>query len=116
MVCSSNVKEDKFLEYVLTKSASGESLKGHVGEVFELAAFALYERVDRETGEARLAFSFMTPEGEVYGSGSPAFCDAFSTMLEVFDPDEIKAIRVISKTSKAGREYLQPVPVRMETH
>lgn len=113
MITTKNVNEDKYLLYALTQSAVGGSLSDHVEEVLDVEAFALYERVDQETGEMKKAFSMITPEGEIYGTGSPAFCDTFENkILSVFDPDEIKRLKIVEKTSKQGRTYIQPVPMR----
>lgn len=113
MICTKNVNDDKYLAYALTQAGAGGSLKDHVGEVLEVTAFALYERADRETGEMKMYFSLMTPEGEVYGTGSQAFCSAMAErVLSVFDPEEIRNIRIVEKVSAAGRSYIQPVPVR----
>ena len=113
MISTKNVTEDKFLLYALTQSGTGESLKDHVGETFDVDAFALFERPDAETGEMKPSFNLITPEGEIFGTGSPAFCDTLANkILTVFDPEEIKRLRVVEKTSKQGRTYIQPVPVR----
>lgn len=113
MICTENVKSDKYLEYSLTQAGAGGSLKDHIGEVLDVEAFALYERPDRETGEMKAYFSLITPEGEVYGTGSQAFCSAMcDRVLAVFAPEEIKRIRIVEKVSNQGRAYIQPVPVK----
>lgn len=113
MITTKNVTEDKFLAYALMQSGSGGSLKDHVGDVFDVAAFALYERIDAETGETKLAFNLITPEGEIYGTGSQAFCDTLQNkVLQVFEPEEIQRLMIVEKISKQGRSYIQPVPVR----
>ena len=90
---SSNV--GRYEEYLLIASQSGASLKNMVGEVLDVDSFVIYERPNRDSGEIELAFSMSTPEGEVYGSGSQAFCDTFlNSILTFFEPDEVKKIRI----------------------
>ena len=101
----------RYEEYLLMKSQDGQSLRDMVGEVLDVDAFVIYERQNAETGEPEKAFSMFTPEKEVFGSGSQAFCETFlNSILECFEPDEVKRIKICAKQSKkTGHTYIYPV-------
>ena len=90
--------------YLLTMSPKAGSLKNHVGERIDVSAWAIYEDVDKKTGEIRAVLSVLTPDNEVFNTISPTFLSDFLDMAELFGNDF--AFEVISGKSKAGREFI----------
>lgn len=90
--------------YLLTMSPKSDSVKNHVGERIDVSAWAVYEDVDKKSGEVHEVLSVLTPENEVFCSVSPTFKGDFMDMAELFDNDF--AFEVISGESKAGREFV----------
>ena len=90
--------------YLLTMSPKADSVKNHVGERFDVSAWALFEDVDKKSGEVHSVLSVLTPENEVFCSISPTFQSDFMDMAELFHNDF--AFEVISGKSKAGREFV----------
>lgn len=97
--------------YKLTKGEGVAKMKEANGQILELAAYILYEdeRPDDE-GEiqSRPVCAIMTPNGERYGTNSGTFVRTFMDMLDVFEAnnEEVHAIRVLVKKSRAGREFV----------
>ena len=90
--------------YFLTMSPKADSMKNHVGERIDVSAWALFEDVDKKTGEVHAVLSVMTKENEVFATISQTFINDFMDMAELFHNDF--AIEVISGRSKAGREFV----------
>lgn len=90
--------------YLLTMSPKADSVKNHVGECIDVAAWLLFEDVDKKTGEVRSVLSVLTPENKVFFTISPTFQSDFFYMAELFDNDF--AFEVVSGKSKAGREFV----------
>ena len=90
--------------YLLTMSPKTDSVKNHVGERIEVSAWAVYEDVDKKSGELHDVLSVLTPDNEVFSSISPTFQSDFMDMAELFHNDF--AFEVISGKSKAGREFV----------
>ena len=90
--------------YLLTMSPKADSVKNHTGERIEVSAWAVYEDVDKKSGEVHDVLSVLTPDNEVFSSISPTFQSDFLDMAELFHNDF--AFEVISGKSKAGREFV----------
>ena len=90
--------------YLLTMSPKADSVKNHVGERFDVSAWALFEDEDKKSGEVHSVLGILTPENEVVSSISPTFQSDFMDMAELFHNDF--AFEVISGKSKAGREFV----------
>ena len=90
--------------YLLTMNPKADSVKNHVGERFDVAAWLLFEDVDKKTGQVHSVLSILTPENEVFSTISPTFQADFMAMAELFHNDF--AFEIISGTSKAGREFV----------
>lgn len=90
--------------YLLTMSPKADSVKNHVGERIDVYAWAIFEDVDKKTGEVHKVLSILTPENETFATISPTFQNDFLDMAELFQNDF--AFEVISGKSKAGREYV----------
>lgn len=92
--------------YNLTMSPKMRNMKELKGSVLDVAAWCKYEDIDAKTEELRPILSIMSPEGEVFGTNSPTFIDDFEKMVDLFGPDGVEAVEIISGTSKAGREFI----------
>lgn len=90
--------------YYLTMSPKADSVKNHVGERIDVSAWALFEDVDKKTGEVHSVLSVLTPEYEVFSTISPTFQEDFKQMAELFHNDF--SFEIISGKSKAGREFV----------
>ena len=90
--------------YLLTMSPKADSVKNHVGERIDVSAWALFEDVDKKSGEVHSVLSVLTPDNKVFSSISPTFQSDFFDMAELFHNDF--AFEVISGKSKAGREFV----------
>lgn len=90
--------------YLLTMSPKADSVKNHVGERIDVAAWLLFEDVDKKTGEVHQVLSVLTPENEVVCTISPTFQSDFMDMAELFHNEF--AFEIISGKSKAGREFI----------
>lgn len=93
--------------YFLTMAPSVQKMKDAVSQRIEVAAFCVYEDVNSK-GEDQTILSISTPENEVFATNSPTFIEDFFKMQEIFTEagEDVKAIQVISGTSKAGREFI----------
>ena len=90
--------------YLLTMSPKADSVKNHVGERIDVAAWLLFEDADKKSGEVHSVLSVLTPDNEVFSSISPTFQSDFLDMAELFHNDF--AFEVISGKSKAGRDFV----------
>ena len=90
--------------YLLTMSPKADSVKNHVGERIDVSAWALFEDVDKKSGEVHSVLSVLTPDNEVFSTISPTFQSDFFDMAELFHNDF--AFEVISGKSNAGREFV----------
>lgn len=91
--------------YALTMSPKTLKMKDAKGSVMQVAAWCLYEDVDKD-GEARRVLTIATPEDETFATNSSTFQNDFLAMVELFGPGGVDAIEVISGLSKNGREYI----------
>ena len=96
---------DKKTIYQLTMSPETRKMRDAKGTRLEVCAWCQYRDTDQD-GNDRDVLAILTPEGETYASNSPTFADDFFNMVELFGDGGVDAIRVISGTSKAGREFI----------
>lgn len=94
--------------YRLTKSPNAQKMKDAKGQRIELSKWALYEDIDKKTGEVQEILAIETPEHEVFATNSQTFINDFISMMELFHDagEEVPAIMVTGGTSKAGREFI----------
>ena len=94
--------------YHLTMNPNTSKMKEHIDERIEVAAWALYEDVNRKTGEVQEIMAVKTPDGESFATNSPTFINDFISMFELFESmgASVPAIVVTGGTSKAGREFI----------
>lgn len=85
----------------------GTPLKDAADTVLEsIQAAAIVEDVDRETGEIKVAAAIVDGNGAVYTSISATVLESIPDIIELIDDGEEFDVRVIVRTSKAGREFL----------
>lgn len=97
--------------YKLTMNPNAGKMKNAVGQRLEVASYALYEDVDKKTGELQQILAIQTPEGEVFATNSPTFIEEFVKMVDFFASFNmvVDAIKVVSGVSKGGREFISVV-------
>lgn len=95
----------KKLAYDLTLSPRCQKMTDAKNTVLDVAAWCVYEDEDRD-GNPRTILSLRTVEGETYATNSSTFRDDYQAMVDLFGPDGITAIEVITGSSKAGREFI----------
>lgn len=96
-------------KYDLTCNPKNQKMSLCEGQRLEIAAWCRYSDVNGKTGEMHELFSLQTPEGEVYATNSPNIWQEFSRMVDMFGPDGVTAIEIVSGTSKNGRKYYTAV-------
>lgn len=97
--------------YRLTKSPEIAKLSTVKGQVLDVDRFIVYE--DNKTdGEAVVIAAFETAQGELFATNSRTFTNDFLdivTMCEETGAAMPKQIKVLEKTGKSGRAYIQCV-------
>lgn len=96
---------DKKEIYFLTKAQDAQKMRDAKDQTLDLAYWCIYEDVNSD-GELQTIFSCRTDDGDIYATNSDTFIRAFKDILDVFDPSEIKRIKVASGTSKNNREFI----------
>lgn len=91
--------------YDLTLSPKIQKMSENEGCVLLLKAYCKYEDEDSD-GKTRELLSVLTTDGESLATNSKTFMDDFDRMVEMFGPDGVTAIEIISGTSKAGRKFI----------
>lgn len=94
--------------YRMTKSPETQKMSAAKGQRLEVAKWVVYEDVNKKDDEPVLLLALVTNGGETYATNSATFINDFVDMWELFaDASEtIPAIKVVSNTSKAGREFI----------
>ena len=91
--------------YFLTKAQDVMKMTEAVEQTFDLDAWCIY--LDKNTdGEEVELFSMRTTEGETYATNSPTFIKAFREILDIFEPDEVKRLKVMNGVSKNNRTFV----------
>ena len=91
---------DKKTAYKLMNSNSTQKMSDYAGSVIQVVAWCIFEDEDR------IVLSIMTDDAEIIATVSATFIGAFEKMVDHFGADEVSAIKVVSGTSKAGREFI----------
>lgn len=86
--------------------APGKNLKDAVGQRIQVKCYLLIEDTNRKTGEIGKILKVMTPNGEIYGTGSVPFISMFERYLDFMETNEIHEFGVGSKPSTKGNPYL----------
>lgn len=97
--------------YKLTLNPNAGKMKNAAGQRLEVASYALFEDVDKKSGELQQILAIQTPEGEVFATNSPTFIEEFVKMVDFFAEFGmiVDSIKVVSGVSKSGREFISVV-------
>lgn len=97
--------------YRLTKSPEIAKLSTVKGQVLDIDRFIVYED-NKVDGGAVVIAAFETAHGELFATNSRTFTNDFLdivTMCEETGAPMPKQIKVLEKTGKSGRAYIQCV-------
>ena len=98
-------KLDQRSVYKMVKSAEVQKMIDAAGSELEVVAYVIYDDMDNKTGETKEVVTIATADGELFGTISPTFIREFKDIINYFDGDAGN-IKVISGTSKGGREFI----------
>ena len=98
-------KLDKRSVYKMVKSAEVQKMTDAAGSELEVVAYVIYDDMDNKTGEIKEVVTIATADGELFGTISSTFIREFKDIINYFDGDAGN-IKVISGTSKGGREFI----------
>ncbi len=104
-ILKANKELTKEETYFLTKAQDVLKMTEAVDSTVDLKAWCIYTDTDADGKEVEL-FAMRTEEDESYATNSPTFIAAFRDILDVFDPEEIKRLKIMSGTSKNNRTYI----------
>ena len=104
-ILKANKELDKKEIYFLTKSQDTLKMTEAADQELELSAWAIYKDHNSDGEEVEL-FALRTVEGETYATNSQTFISAFRDILDVFDPEEVTKLKVMTGTSKNNRTYI----------
>ncbi len=91
--------------YFLTRSQETQKMTEAADQSFNLKAWAIYEDHNSDGEEVEL-FSMLTEDGEIFATNSGTFIRAFREILDIFDPEDIRKIKVMTGVSKNNRTYV----------
>lgn len=91
--------------YFLTKAQDVMKMKDAVDSIVELSAWVIYTDVNADGEEVEL-FSMRTVDGETYATNSATFIKAFRDILDIFAPEEVTKLKIMSGTSKNNRQFV----------
>ena len=91
--------------YFLTKTQDAQKMTEAADQELELTSWAIYKDHNTDGEEVEL-FAMRTVEGETFATNSPTFISAFRDILDVFEPEEITKLKVMTGTSKNNRTYI----------
>lgn len=91
--------------YFLTKTQDAQKMTEAADQELELTSWAIYKDHNADGEEVEL-FAMRTVEGETFATNSPTFISAFRDILDVFGPEEITKLKVMTGTSKNNRTYI----------
>lgn len=91
--------------YFLTKTQEAQKMTVAADQELELTSWTIYKDHNADGEEVEL-FAMRTVEGETFATNSPTFISAFKDILDVFEPEEITKLKVMTGTSKNNRTYI----------
>ena len=94
-------KEEK---YFLTKAQDVQKMTEAVDQTLDLKAWAIYTDHNSDGEEVEL-FAMLTEDGDKFATNSTTFIAAFREILDIFEPEEVKRLKVMSGVSKNNRTY-----------
>lgn len=94
--------------YHLTMNPTTQKMKDIKGQRLEIDCWCIYEDVQKSTGALQEILAIKTPENEVFATNSPTLIEDFRKMWELFTSggETVRAINIISGTSKNNREFI----------
>ncbi len=95
-------KEEK---YFLTKAQDVQKMTEAVDQTLDLKAWAIYTDHNSDGEEVEL-FAMLTEDGDKFATNSTTFIAAFREILDIFEPEEVKRLKVMSGVSKNNRTYV----------
>lgn len=95
-------KEEK---YFLTKAQDVQKMTEAVGQTLDLKAWAIYTDHNSDGEEVEL-FAMLTEDGDKFATNSSTFIAAFREILDIFEPEEVKRLKVMDGVSKNNRTYV----------
>lgn len=98
---SNNLKPQEL--YQMVNGNDIKRMRDVAGETLKLAGWLIFED-EKPDGEVSTIVTIRTTEGEIYATNSPSFLRCFESMTAFFDT--LSAIKVVSLTSKKGRQYI----------
>lgn len=104
-IIATNKELTKEEKYFLTKAQDVQKMTEAVGQTLDLEAWAIYKDHNSDGEEVEL-FSMLTEDGDKFATNSQTFISAFREILDIFEPEEIKRIKVMDGTSKNNRTYV----------
>lgn len=91
--------------YFLTKAQDTMKMAEAVEQVFDLDAWCIYLDKNADEEEVEL-FAMRTKEGETYATNSPTFIRALREILDIFEPQEVSRLKIMSGVSKNNRTFV----------
>lgn len=91
--------------YYLTKAQDTQKMTEAVDSTVDIIAWVLYTDKNSDGEEGEL-FSMLTDDGVTYATNSQTFIGAIRDMLDIFEPAEIKRLKIFTGTSKNNRTFV----------
>ena len=91
--------------YFLTKAQDVQKMAEAVDQILDVSAWCIYLDKNADGEEVEL-FSMRTDDGETFATNSPTFIRAFREILDIFEPEEVKRIKVMNGVSKNNRTFV----------
>ena len=95
-------KEEK---YFLTKAQDVQKMTEAVDQILDLSAWAIYKDKNADGEEVEL-FAMLTEDGDKFATNSATFIAAFREILDIFEPEEVKRLKVMNGVSKNNRTFV----------
>ena len=91
--------------YFLTKAQDVQKMTEAVDQILDLTAWCIYLDANSDGQEVEL-FSMRTEDGDTFATNSATFIKAFREILDIFEPSEIKRLKVMNGVSKNNRTFV----------
>lgn len=108
MTIKQTTTENKKELYLMTHTIQSGKMSDLDGQTVEPKEWALYEDVDKTSGEVKEVLTVLMPDGNVYGTISRTFIESFVDLTS--ELGERAPFIVCSGTTKAGRTFIYPIP------
>ena len=91
--------------YFLTKAQDVQKMTEAVDQILALTAWCIYLDTNSDGQEVEL-FSMRTEDGDTFATNSATFIRAFREILDIFEPSEVKRLKVMNGVSKNNRTFV----------